>query len=128
MPQAPVDPTEAAATSQAATPASPTVCRYDSRIGPMPADSPHPRLVHKLALLKLARTSGPGESAQSQPQVPPQSPPPSGASASVPLSPDSILSDVMRPLFLCAPIEGNTYCHNKDFHNDISAFANLSEL
>ena len=39
---------------------------------------------------------------------------------------------MMRPLFPCAPIEGNTDCSNKDFHNehfyDIPTFANLTEL
>ena len=38
----------------------------------------------------------------------------------------------MRPLFPYAPIEGNTDCSNKDFHNehfyDIPTFANLLEL
>ena len=38
----------------------------------------------------------------------------------------------MRLLFPCAPIEGNTDCSSKDFHNehfyDIPTFSNLSEL
>ena len=132
MPPALVNPTEPTAASQAAAPASPTVHRYDTRIGPVPIDPPHPRPVRRPPPPKRAKTSGPGESSQSQPQVLPQSPPPQGASASTPLSPGSILSAVMRPLFLYAPIEGNTDCSNKDFHNehfyDISTFANLPEL
>ena len=64
--------------------------------------------------------------------MPPQSPPPQGALASTPLSPGSILSVVMRPIFPCALIEGNNNCSNKDFHNehfyDIPTFANLLEL
>ena len=64
--------------------------------------------------------------------MPPQSPPPQGASDSIPLSPESILSTVMRPLFSCASIEGNTNYNKKDFHNkdfyDIPAFADLLEL
>ena len=68
---APAYPTEPAAASQAAAPASPTVRRYDTRTGPVPADPPHPRLVRRLPPPKRARTSGLGESSQSQPQVPP---------------------------------------------------------
>ena len=81
---------------------------------------------------KRARTSSLEESTQSQSQVPPQSPLPHGASASIPLSPGSILSALMRPIFPCSLIEGNTDCSNKDFHNehfyDIPAFTNLLEL
>ena len=64
--------------------------------------------------------------------MPPQSSPPQGASSSISLSPYSIVSVVMRPLFPCAPIKGNVDCNNKDFHNkhfyDIPDFANLLEL
>ena len=132
MPPAPTDPTDPVATSQAAAPTYPTVGRYDTRTEPVPADPPHPRLVRRPPPPKRVRTSGPGESSQSQPQVPLQSPPPQGASASIPLSHDSILSTMMRPLFPCAPIEGNTDYNNKDFHNehfyDIPAFSNKPEL
>ena len=106
--------------------------RYDTRTGPMLGDPPHPRPMRSPPPPKRARTSGLGESSKSQPQVPPQSPPPQEASTSIPLSPNSILSAVMRPLLPRPPIEGITYYNNKDCHNehfyDIPAFANLSEL
>ena len=98
----------------------------------MLGDPPHPRPIHSSPPPKRARTSGPRESSKSQPRVPPQSPPPQEASTSIPLSPNSILSAMMRPLFPCPSIEGNTDCNNKDFHNEhfhgLPAFANMSEL
>ena len=92
---------------------------YDTRVGPTPPSSAHPRPSRR------ARTSDPGESSSSRPQEP-HSPPVQGPVDDLPLdlSPASI---IRRPFFHCGPIIGNSDCNTREVHcetyYDFPAFA-----
>ena len=90
----------------------PSSRRYQTRVGPR-APSPVPQRRRRRALpSKRARTSGPGESSRSRPEL---SPPPADEGSSPPLSP---ASRIRRPMFTCDPIPGNVDLRSRDFHGE----------
>ena len=88
--------------------------RYQTRMGPR-APSPVPqRRFRRARPSKRARTSGPGESSSSRPQLSPSTPVVEETS-SPQLSP---ASRIRRPLFVGTPIPGNVGLHAGDFHGE----------
>ena len=88
--------------------------RYQTRMGPR-APSPVPqRRVSRARPSKRARTSGPGESSSSRPQLSPVTSA-AEATSSPQLSP---ASRIRRPLFLGNPIPGNVRLHRRPFHQE----------
>ena len=88
--------------------------RYQTWMGPR-APSPMPRRRSRRARpSKRARTSGPGESSSSRPQLSPYT-----LAAETTSSPQlSPASRIRRPLFVGHPIPGNVGLHSRDFHGE----------
>ena len=88
--------------------------RYQTRMGPR-APSPVPqRRVRRARPSKRARTSGPGESSSSRPQLSPVTSTVE-ATSSPQLSP---ASRIRRSLFVGNPIPGNVRLHLREFHQE----------
>ena len=88
--------------------------RYQIRMGPR-APSPVPRRrVRRARPSKRARTSGPGESSSSRPQLSPVTSA-AEATSSPQLSP---ASRIRRPMFVGNPIPGNARLHRRPFHQE----------
>ena len=87
--------------------------RYQTRMGPR-APSPVPqRRSRRARPSKRARTSGPGESSSSRPELSPSTA--AEESSSPYLSPASRIG---WPLFVGTPISGNVGLHARDFHGE----------
>ena len=88
--------------------------RYQTRMGPR-APSPVPqRRVRRARPSKRARTSGPGESSSSRPQLSPVTSA-AEATSSPQLSP---ASRIRSPLFVGNPIPGNVRLYRRPFHQE----------
>ena len=113
-----------ASPTPAPVPTAPAPHRYDTRVGPTPPSSSHPRPYRR------ARTSDLGESSSSRPQEP-HSPLVQGPVDDIPsnMSPTSI---IRRHFFHCSPIIGNSDYNTKEVHcetyYDFPAFAVDPEL
>ena len=86
--------------------------RYQTRMGPRAPSPVHQRRRRRAPPSKRARTSGPGESSRSRPEL---SPPPADQGSSPQLSP---ASRIRRPMFTCDPIPGNVDLRARDFHGE----------
>ena len=88
--------------------------KYQTRMGPR-APSPVPqRRSRRARPSKRARTSGPGESSSSRPQLSPATSA-AEATSSPQLSP---ASKIRRSLFVGNPIQGNVLLHRREFHGE----------
>ena len=87
--------------------------RYQTRMGPRTPSLVPQRRSRRARPSKRARTSGPGESSSSRPELSPST---AAEERSSPhLSP---ASRIRRPLFVGTPIPGNVGLHARDFHGE----------
>ena len=98
--------------SKEAQASEPPSRRYQTWVGPRAPSPLHPTPRRRAPPSKRARTSGPGESSRSKPEL---SPPPTDQSSSPQLSPHT---RVTRPMFSYDPIPGNVNLCAKDFHGE----------